>query len=210
MPGLAHDIPRIFLSHSHHDAEFCHSFVASLRSRLNLADPDHIFYDETSLQSGEQWLQRIQYEVLARPIFMVILTPQAVAAKYVQQETHLALRETIEHGGRTLIPILAAPCNPNDLAPLLANFQMVDFVHRPYQVAFDGLVTVLQAGIGGPASADIVALPEILDAPQWPTLAPNPVTDGAAEKSAETQESPQRSYFDLAMEQLRRTISGGE
>lgn len=171
MSSALSGIPRIFVSHSHYDSDFCRSFVANLRATLHLAESDHIFYDETSLHFGDQWLQRIQYEVLARPLFMVILTPRSVAANYVRQETSLALRETIEHRGRKLIPILVEECDPNELAPLVANFQMVDFVHRLYQDAFDDLIAFLQtesqdtvASMGGAASAPLGLSPEALRA----------------------------------------------
>ncbi len=142
--------PRIFLSHSHKDNLFCRPFVAHLRAALNLSDPDDIFYDEATLHLGDAWLERIQHEVLARPVFLVILTPNSVAADYVRTETNLALRETISHRDeRWIVSILAEECEPNQLAPLLGNYQMANFARKPYDVAFAELVAFLTSiGVG--------------------------------------------------------------
>lgn len=143
--AAAAGIPRIFVSHSHHDNAFCRPFVAHLRTALSLADPEHIFYDESSLHAGDAWLDRIQREVIARPIFLVILTPHAVNADYVGIETRLAIRETVAHKDtRLLIPLLAEECDPNHLAPVLLDYQIADFVHQRYDTSFEELVACLR------------------------------------------------------------------
>lgn len=149
-------VPPIFVSHSSLDNAFCRPFVSHLSAALGLADTGHIFFDERSLRVGDDWLDRIQREVLARPIFIVILTPRSVVADYVRQETRLALRETIKkQRERLLIPVLAEACDPNLLAPLLMNFQMADCTHADDDDAVTRLATALRqwaASVASPAS----------------------------------------------------------
>ncbi len=160
MSTPAPSIPRIFVSHSHHDNNFCRPFVAPLRSALGLTDPDALFYEETALHLGDEWLGIIQREVVARPLFLVILTPRSVVADFVRAETNLAVRLTVENRHeRRLISLLAEECDPNVLAPLLLGYQMADFAHQRYDDAFAELVVALR---GGPANLPSAA---VADAP---------------------------------------------
>ncbi len=129
MANASPRISRIFVSHSHYDDGFCHPLVNRIRTALGIADSDTMFYDVESLRAGDDFLPRLQEEVVSRPVFIVILTPHSVAANYVKHETNLALRLTIEHPERRLIPVLAEECDPNMLAPSLMGYQMVDFAH---------------------------------------------------------------------------------
>jgi formylglycine-generating enzyme required for sulfatase activity len=142
-------IPRIFVSHSHHDNGFCRPFVGHLRSALGVTDPDHIFYDETALHAGDPFLDVLAREVVARPIFIVILTPHSVVADYVRTETTLALRETISHHERRIFSVLVEPCDPNLLTPLILNYQLVNMVKRGYDAAFAELVDAIRAAARG-------------------------------------------------------------
>ena len=138
-------IPSIFVSHSHLDNAFCRPFVAHLRAALGLRDPTQIFYDESALHLGDDWLHIIQQEVMRRPIFIVVLTPHSVQADYVKVETTLALRASIGHPERRVFSVLAEPCDPNQLAPLLLNYQMADIVKRGYDAAVEELVETIRA-----------------------------------------------------------------
>ena len=80
--------PRIFVSHSHFDNAICRQLVTDLRAAF---PGTHVFFDETELHAGDEWLDRIQHEVVAAPIFIVILSPHSVVAKWVKTETNLVL-----------------------------------------------------------------------------------------------------------------------
>jgi hypothetical protein len=83
---------RVFVSYSSVDTEFCDRMVAYLRDTLAAVD---LFYDATSLQGGDAWVKRIPREILARPDFVVVLSPNAVESSWVQEEAQLALLEAI-------------------------------------------------------------------------------------------------------------------
>src|SRR5579859_4719364 len=74
----------IFVSHSHEDNSYCRELVAALRA----ADAD-VWYDEQNLGSGRRLLT-IERELRARPIFVVILSPAALASDWVRDESSWA------------------------------------------------------------------------------------------------------------------------
>ena len=152
----ADGIPPLFVSHSHHDNSFCRPFVAHLRTALGLTTPAQLFYDERALHAGDDWITIIQREVVNRPLFIVILTPHSVEAPYVQQETNLAIRLTTGNPTRRLFGLLAEPCDPARLAPLLLNYQLIDMMKRGYDAAFEDLVAAIRAAAQGrPIPADL-------------------------------------------------------
>jgi len=76
---------RIFVSHNSQDAKWCHTFVAALRQ----TEVD-VWYDEHNLGYG-QLMTEIERELRTRPIFIVVLSPTAVASKWVQREVSAAI-----------------------------------------------------------------------------------------------------------------------
>ncbi len=79
-------MPRIFVSHRQHHNDWCRPFVTTLQS----AGWD-AWYDEKGLQAGAAWVKVIQTELQTREIFLLILTPDAWASEWVQDEVQLAL-----------------------------------------------------------------------------------------------------------------------
>ena len=147
MPGL-----KIFVSHSHQDNQFCRQLVEFLRD--NLPRETDIFYDERTLHGGDPWIQNIQREVLARPIFVVICSPNAVASEWVREETNLALNEAVWHRERRIIPVRYHDCDIGSLAALLLNRQIVDCAFQGIEAGFQQLVEAIQTA-GSPDIHDV-------------------------------------------------------
>jgi hypothetical protein len=115
----------IFISHASSDNAFCHKLFDFLKHELPNSD---IFYDDNELTAGDEWIRRIQHEVLKRPLFIVVLSPRSVVAEWVREETNLALsRSIIDKGKRRIIPIKIANCDVDLLAPLLTTRQIFGF-----------------------------------------------------------------------------------
>src|SRR5215469_7343271 len=117
---------QVFVSHSHADAAWCSAFVSDLRSRgLD------VWYDEHNLYVGEQWVKTIEQELSQRELFILIISPDSWASKWVQRELSLAL---------TL------------------HKQIIGIIHRPIEVS--GFITTYQllfvAGKESKEVADIV------------------------------------------------------
>lgn len=77
---------RIFISHSHADIEWCRPFVAALREQGH--DP---WLDDSNLKLGDPWPMEIEQELLARDIFMLIVTPESMKSDWVRRELAVAL-----------------------------------------------------------------------------------------------------------------------
>lgn len=87
---------RVFVSHSHQDNEWCRPMVAALK-----AVGYDVWYDETGLKGGAAWVAEIQREVQARDVFLLVLTPEAWASQWVQDELQLAIATR-----RRILPVL--------------------------------------------------------------------------------------------------------
>ncbi len=143
--------PRIFVSHSHVDDTFGRRLVADLRARLG---EDAVWYDASGgLHGGDEWWTTIRAEITARDVFLVVLSPDALASVWVPREMNIAYFQHVKVGKR-LIPVFYRPCEPP------ADWQLVhgfDFTgSQSYDQALAGLLAdlgVAQAGQSPPAPA---------------------------------------------------------
>src|SRR5579884_4226333 len=101
--------PRIFVSHSHVDDTFGRRLVADLRARLG---EDAVWYDASGgLHGGDEWWTTIRAEITARDVFLVVLSPDALASVWVPREMNIAYFQHVKVGKR-LIPVFYRPCEP--------------------------------------------------------------------------------------------------
>ncbi len=102
MTAPAPATPRIFVSHAHQDDAFCLRLIADLRERLG---EDAVWYDTSGgLHGSDQWWDRILAEITERPYFLVVLSPNASASRWVPEEMAIAYRQKVELGKR-LLPV---------------------------------------------------------------------------------------------------------
>jgi formylglycine-generating enzyme required for sulfatase activity len=153
---------RIFVSHSHEDNDFGVRPVGGLRAALG-GDETAVWYDVSGgLHGGDEWWRKIVAEITARPIFIVILSPAAMASGYVQTEFDLAFKQKHSPAGKQIIPILYQPCQPREDMTLL---QMVSFLEpKPYEQALGELLAALGAlASASGSSAPSIAAPAPVD-----------------------------------------------
>src|SRR2546423_10759880 len=94
---------RIFVSHSHKDNDFGFRLVQDLR-RL-IGDDSAVWYDARGgLQGGETWWDKIKEELKARPVFIVILSANALASSWVKDEIRIAWKLKNSPTGKLIIP----------------------------------------------------------------------------------------------------------
>ena len=132
----------IFVSHSHHDNDFCRRLVASVRRHFPSAD---IFYDESELEGGDDFVRRIPRELMNRPIFIVVISDRSVASPWVREETNVALRKAVTDLNRRVIPILYREGDMDLINPLLRNRQIIDCAYRDESLGFGELVLLLRS-----------------------------------------------------------------
>ncbi len=132
--------PRIFVSHSSKDNEFGVQLVQDLRRKLG--SEDAVWYDSHGgLFGGDAWFDIIKKELTARHVFIVVLSPDALDSKWVQDEIRMAWRQRNEPGGKHIIPILYREC---EVPEELKTVQMISFLPpESYDNAFPKLYEAL-------------------------------------------------------------------
>ncbi|HEY7832185.1 MAG TPA: TIR domain-containing protein, partial [Ktedonobacterales bacterium] len=103
------DAPRaapIFISHCHEDNAWCRAFVEGLRH----AGAD-VWYDEHNMGYGALQ-EKIEHEMRARSIFIVILSPIAVTKPkpWVKREMNAAISLKDNDDARIILPVVAEQC----------------------------------------------------------------------------------------------------
>jgi len=167
---------RVFVSHSHEDNDFGVRLVQDLRAALG-GDGDAVWYDASGgLKGGDEWWGKIVTEITARPIFVLVLSPAAMASRYVLSEFTIAFKLWHERTGRRIVPVLFQPCAPRADMTL---FQMIWFVApKPYEQSFTELLTALgDASSGGVPTSQQQIPVGTTNVPTPPSVEAQPNTD---------------------------------
>lgn len=110
---------RVFISHAHTDRS---SVQKRLVDPLRAQDID-VWYAPENLEPGTDWEDAIRAGLESSDWFLVVLTPEAVASRWVRAEVQWAMDE---RPGR-LIPILLTDCPWQDTHLLIRQLQYLDF-----------------------------------------------------------------------------------
>lgn len=102
----------IFISYSREDIVF----VRHLKQLLEAQDFP-VWIDETRLEPGQRWWQRIENNINACAAFIVVMSPAAEESEWVERELLFA-----ERVGKPIFPVLLG----GDYWPRLAEIQFVD------------------------------------------------------------------------------------
>lgn len=133
-------IPRVFLSHSSADNDFGKKLAEQLEAKQI-----DVFYDSHGgLVGGDVWVERLQHEITERNVFVLLLSPQAFASRWVRKELRAALIQADSVGGKVIIPVLHLA---TEVWLFLSDYQMVSFLpSRSFEEAFDDLVAAIHLG----------------------------------------------------------------
>lgn len=113
--------PAIFVSHSHKDDAYCHTFVSALRA----AGLD-VWYDEHNATAGHL-RELIERELRLRPIFVVVLTPAALTSEWVTDECDWAYNlYRRDRAHRVILPVLAETVNEDDIWLFMQQFKRIE------------------------------------------------------------------------------------
>ena len=122
----------IFVSHSHQDNEWCRPFAEALK-----AVGYDVWYDETGLTGGAAWVATIQREVQTRDVFLLVLTPEAWASQWVQDELQLAIATR-----RRILPLLL---RNTQVDGFLLTTQWVTVIGEEPQAAARSIILAIEA-----------------------------------------------------------------
>ena len=114
---------QIFLSHANQDAEFARRLADDLE-----LEGWHVWLAPDSIAPGEQWAGAIERGLATSAVFMLVLSPDAVASRWVQTEMNVAI--ALQHEQEmAIVPLLFRPCKQ----PLLWRaYQHVRFTRGTY------------------------------------------------------------------------------
>lgn len=165
---------RIFVSHSHKDDDFGMRLVGDLRAALG--DDAAVWYDASGgLRGGDAWWRRIVRELTARPVFIVILSPDALASPWVNDEIDLAWKQKNNSAGKLILPVVCRPCIMREDLTLLQHVSFVPPLR--YEDGLADLLAALGLPLGTaahPAAAGVVPAPAERDDHDDPTLGTTP------------------------------------
>jgi tetratricopeptide (TPR) repeat protein len=133
-------LPRIFVSHSQADNAFCRQLVRDLVNFFG--DPECVWCDMTGgLQAGDIWVEQVFHEIDSREIFLLVLSPAAVASFWVKDEILFAWKQKNAPGGKVIIPILYQLC---DIPKYVQLVQILWFLPpRSYESALNDLIAAI-------------------------------------------------------------------
>ena len=140
VPPLQH----IFVSYSRADSETVDAIIVRLKR-----DGFPVWIDREAINAGEQWGTEIVEAIDKAYAFLLMLSPSAVASKYVHDEVYVAYK-----GPRDLfyVPVLLTPVEiVGDLSLPLARVQYIEYFRDP-EATYTELVKVLQSRKPKPAS----------------------------------------------------------
>jgi WD40 repeat protein len=135
-------IPRIFISHSNDDDEFCLKLIDDLQRVLGITTP--IWFASLALVGGQKWKDEITKELAECDIFIVILSPKALASDWVNVEMNMAFQR--KKRWEKIIPVHYRKCNQYQLRlrPELLENQIVSLLPpTSYEEGFKNLLAAL-------------------------------------------------------------------
>ncbi|WIG58100.1 MAG: hypothetical protein OJF49_000845 [Ktedonobacterales bacterium] len=154
-------IPRVFISHSERDNDFGIALAHCLAAEVGR--PGAVWYDVLGrppqpgeqtwtggLVAGDYWMDQIVREIAARNVVVVLLTPDAVASPWVQEEIRLAIQEKNDRTRAepmVIIPVLRQTC---DVSKLLGLIQYITYLPgndaRTDRRAYTDLLAAIRRG----------------------------------------------------------------
>ncbi len=110
----------VFLSHSSYDRAFTTKLANVLR-RHGIP----FWYSDTNIVGAQKWHDEIGAALKRCDWMVLILSPGAVASKWVKRELMFSLQQD-RFDGR-IIPVLMQSCDYDELSWTLSELQIVDF-----------------------------------------------------------------------------------
>ena len=75
----------VFISYSRKDADYAQKLAAKLRQELF-----DVWIDQSKIRNGDEWWEEIEKAITDCVIFLIIMSPDSKASKWVKREMHLA------------------------------------------------------------------------------------------------------------------------
>jgi hypothetical protein len=126
----------VFISHSHQDD----AFTRRLSNDLRAVGVD-VWIDEKEI-AYDDFVMKISDGLQGRQWLVLVMTPASLKSQWVRREVNAALNLVEKGRMRGVIPIVAAPCNDNDIPALWDSLHRYDAT-RNYDTALSGLLRAI-------------------------------------------------------------------
>ena len=113
----------VFLSHSAKDKRFLKRLATVLRQH-----GVSVWFSEHGIRGAAQWHDEIGAALARCDWMIVVLSPAAIASRWVKREVTYAIEEP-RFDGR-IIPLRISVCQAKDLSWVLPQIQTIDFISR--------------------------------------------------------------------------------
>ena len=123
---------KTFISYSNTDREFVERLVVD----LDAAGVD-VFYDQR-VKPGESWAESLSLAIESAQFLLVVLSPNSVKSKWVEQEVRIALAREAE-GKAHVVPLLLQEC---DIPDFLEDKTYASF-DKDYKAGLDRVIPLL-------------------------------------------------------------------
>ena len=145
---------KVFISYSRKDLTFIERLAADL-----LEQGCDVWYDLSGLDGGTRWVDEIEKEIKDRPYMFVVLSPDAIASRYVTEEVVYA-----KQINKKVIPLYYLPCEEK---MLYASLNRIDVQGENYKKNFDRILRAINVSKKAkPASVGRVSNPTGSSAPR--------------------------------------------
>ncbi len=121
---------QVFISYSRKDVSFAEQLVVDLE-KAGL----EVWRDVSSLGGGARWRKEIETAIRTSPIFIVVLSPDAVESEWVEREFLFA-----SNLRRKIVPVMCRPC---ELPLNYLDLNYIDMQDKNYQRGFTALLKAL-------------------------------------------------------------------
>ena len=147
---------QVFVSHSHQNNDFC----AGLVKALGEAGAD-VWYDDQSLHAGRLG-PTVERELRQRPVFIVVLSPAALASRWVYDEAYWAYGRLKRDPSRIILPVLAeALADADDIWLFLQDFKRIEAPGtKPYPLPEAIARTLHALALTAPGEAPVAPTPQ--------------------------------------------------
>jgi formylglycine-generating enzyme required for sulfatase activity len=155
------EMPRIFISYSRQDQEFALRLATSLRET-----GIDVWIDLEDIPAGMKWSSAIQEGLDTAELMIVIISPESMASRNVEDEWQYYLDNS-----KPVIPVLL---KPSKIHFQLSRIQYIDFHKQNYSTALNQLFAEFRRkGIRLENAPNVLERPPISHVPpEYPTLVP--------------------------------------
>lgn len=143
---------QIFISHASQDAELAHRLASDLRT-----NGWQIWIAPDNIKPGEKWVEAIDRGLMESGVFVLLLTPEAVASSWVKTEMNAAIG--MQHRGE--IRLFTLNVKPTAISALWGTYQWIAF-DAGYDVGLAALLGELEPQ---EVPQPVVAQPAVIRAP---------------------------------------------